>query len=171
MIRYAIDSDVVGMIQRSGFLAEVRALGRLPVIITDSVWDELTVNAGANGAWESSVKEAEALLQAIAGAPTVLEPETAEAATLVKLQGKFAAEHEGEHSIMAYAFHNADVLPVLLDLRATRRAVEELKGRVLSLHGFLDVLRTHHGLASEVAHSISEWFCARNRPWTQPLWW
>ena len=171
MARYAVDSDVLGTIQRSGYSAEFRALGRLPVVITDSVWDELTVNAAANGARDASVKEAQALLEAIAGGPTVLEPETQEAATLVELQGEVAAEHEGEHSIMAYAVHNADVVPVLLDLRATRRAVEELRGRVLSLHGFLDVLRTGHRLSPKIAHAVSEWFFVRNRPSTPPLWW
>lgn len=142
MTGYAVDSDVLGVIQRSGFAAEVRSLGRLPVVITDSVWDELTIGASDQGAREATVREAQELLETIAGEPTVLQPETEETATLVKLQGEVATEHEGEHSILAFALHHPDVTPVLLDKRATLRAVEELRRRVLSLHGFLDILRT-----------------------------
>ena len=162
---------MLGTIQRSGCAAAFCGLGPLPVVVTDSVWDELTVNAAANGARDASVREAQTLLETIAGAPTVLAPATLEATTLVRLQGEVATEHEGEHSIMAYAVHHEDVMPVLLDLRATRRAVEEVRGRVLSLHGFLDVLRTSHRLPRKVANAISDWFCVRNRPATPPLWW
>lgn len=120
---------------------------------------------------DATVKEAQELLEAIAGEPTVLQPETDEAASLVKLQGEAATEHEGEHPIVACSLRHADATPVLLDKRAALRAVEELRGRVLSLHGFLDVLRSDHGLPRSVANAVSSWFCARNRHATPPQWW
>ncbi|MBI5542768.1 MAG: hypothetical protein HY901_02690 [Deltaproteobacteria bacterium] len=171
MARYAIDSDVLGTIQRSGYSAEIGALGRLPVVITDAVWDELTINAAANGSNAASVRAAEDLLKAIAGGPTVLEPATPEAVTLDALHGDVATEDLGEHSIMAYTVHNPDVMAVLIDKRATCRAVEEVRGRVLSLHGFLDVLRAEHRLDRRVASAISQYFCVRHKPTVPPLWW
>jgi len=171
MTRYALDTDLLACIQRSGSSSAIGELGPLPVVITDSVWDELTLNATANGAAPASVKVAENLLRAIAGGPTVLEAATPEAATLTRLHGEVGTEDIGEHSIMAYAVHHTDVTPVLIDRRATWRAVEEVRGRVLSLHGFLDVLRTQHRLDRKVASAISKFFCDRNKPAVPPLWW
>ena len=138
--KYVVDSDVLVNIQRSGFAPQVTALGRIPVLITDVVWDELTVEAGLNGARTETVAEAEAMLRALAGAPTVLQPESPEAATLADLQQEPATEGAGEHSVIARAFHHAGEIAVLLDRRALHRGVEELRGRVISFHAFLSFL-------------------------------
>ncbi len=171
MSRYAVDTDVLANIQRAGHAMSLQRLGALPVIITDIVWDELTVNAARGGAAPRIVQEAQALLCAIAGAPTVLEPESLETKTLVQLQSPPATEGLGEHSVIAYAYHHADVTAVLHDKRALHRGVEELRGRVLSFHGFLDVLRTQHGLQGRSADEISHWYCTRFKPQRRPLWW
>lgn len=171
MSRYVVDTDVLANVQRAGHAVTLRELGALPVVITDTVWDELTVGASLAGAPERLVQEAEAMLKAIAGAPTVLVPQSLEAQTLVQLQLPPVTEGMGEHSVIAYACHHPDATAILHDRRALHRGIEELRGRVLSLHGFLDVLRREHGLAPKAAHQISEWYCVRNKPQRRPLWW
>jgi hypothetical protein len=168
--RFVVDSDILANIQRAGFAPQVTALGELPVTITDVVWDELTVGAKAKGAKQATVDEADAMLKAIAGAPTVLQPESPEAGTLVDLQRPPETEGVGEHSVIAYALHHPDDTAVLLDRRALHRGVEELRGRVISFHGFLDVLRGR-GLPRNEADQISRWYVQRYVPVRAPLWW
>ena len=170
-LRYAVDSDVLAILQRAGHAASVQRLGLLPVVITDIVWDELTERAAKSNARPETVRETEALLKAIAGAPTVLTEQGPESQTLVELQRPPETEGLGEHSVIAYAYHHPDVVAVLHDRRALHRAVEELQGRVLSLHGFLDVLRARHGLAPRAANEVSSWYCARHQPQRPPVWW
>ena len=171
MSLYAVDTDVLANIQRAGHAGTFRQLGSLPVIITDTVWDELTINAAQNGASKKTVQEAENMLTAIAGARTVLSPQSAESQTLVQLQKSPATEGIGEHSVIAYTFHHPGVTAVLHDRKALHRGVEELRGRVLSFHRFLDVLRTWHGLPGPVASQLSDWYCARFMPQRRPVWW
>ncbi len=170
MTRFVVDSDILANIQRAGFAPRVTALGALPVVITDVVWDELTVGARNNGARQATVDEVDAMLKAIAGAPTVLQPESPEAGTLVDLQRPPETEGVGEHSVIAYALHHSGETAVLLDRRALHRGVEELRGRVISFHGFLDVLRSR-GLPRQDADQISRWYVQRHVPLRAPLWW
>lgn len=81
------------------------------------------------------------------------------------------AQDPGELSIIAYAFHHEDVIPVMLDRSGMHRAVEELRGRILSIHGFLGHLRSAHGLDAGAATTISQEYCKRNTPAVAPLWW
>ena len=111
------------------------------------------------------------MLRAIAGAPMVLMPQSPEARTLVQLQLPPPTEGLGEHSVIAYAFHHADVTVVLNDRRALHRCIEELRGRVVSWHGFLDVLRSGHGLTKRAAEELSAWYCSRFVPQRPPIWW
>jgi hypothetical protein len=83
---FVLDADVLATIQRSGHAAALTALGRLPVIITDAVWDELTINARKYGIHAKSLDEMLAMLVAIGGEATPILPESAEAATLAVLQ-------------------------------------------------------------------------------------
>jgi hypothetical protein len=126
--RYAVDTDVLVLIQRAGHVSSLKRLGSLPVVITDMVWGELTSQAAKGKAPRRIVQEAEELLSAIAGKPTEFP-------------------------------------------RGLHRGIEELRGRTLSVHGFLDVLRTHHGLESKIADEISSWYCKHFRPQRPPLWW
>jgi hypothetical protein len=165
------DADVLVTFQRSGHAADITELDRLPLVVTDAVWDEVTTNAELRGAHPSVVAEMEAMLNAIAGESTPILPETAEAETLTHLQAATPTEGLGELSVIAFAYHHVKTIPVLIDRRALRRAVEELRRTILSLHGFLNVLRTGHGLPPAVAESISNWYCARNTPVRPPVWW
>jgi predicted nucleic acid-binding protein len=172
MTRYAIDTDVLARIQRARHVSTLSKLGRLPVVVTDTVWEELTVVARSKGnAPASEIEEMERMLEAIAGRPTELELDTVEAEAFGRLHSRpDRAEDAGEHSIIAYASIHEDVIAVLFDRRALFRAVEELRGRVLSIHGFLDVLRTRHGLAPLEADDLSQKIRkAASIP--QPLWW
>jgi hypothetical protein len=171
MSLYAVDTDVLVNIQRAGHAGTLQQLGLLPVIITDTVWDELTINAAQHGAPPKIVQQALAMLTAIAGAPTVLSPQSAEAQTFVQLQKPPATEGIGEHSVIAYAYHHPEVTAVLHDRKALHRGVEELRGRVLSFHGFLGLLRTGHGLPTQAANQISDWYCAQFKPQRRPVWW
>lgn len=171
MIRYAIDTDVLAIIQRIRHAKTLIQLGPLPVIITDTVWDELTIGAERTGKpHRSTISEMRELLKTIAGEPTRLEPATPEIEAFVRLHSNSSTEDAGEHSLIAYASQHTDIVAVLFDRTALHRAVEELRGRVLSIHGFLDVLRTHHGLSGTDADSISRNVCAA-RSVVQPLWW
>lgn len=171
MNRYALDTDILANLQRAGHAETLSRLGGLPVIVTDTVWDELTLVAERTGkVHASTLEQMRRLLDSIAGAPVNLEPDTPEAETFGRLHSHSGAEDAGEHSVIAYAMVHPDVTAVLFDRRALFRGVEELRGRVLSIHGFLDVLRTQHGLAPEDAEAISRKICAA-KSIVQPLWW
>lgn len=171
MTRYALDADILALIQRAGHAPTLSRLGRLPVVVTDTVWDELTVVAQGTGkVWPATLEEMNALLVSIAGAPTLLEPATPESEAFARLHPDASTENAGEHSLIAYASQHPDVIGVLFDRKALHRGVEELRGRVLSIHGFLDVLRTTHGLTTEDAATISTRICAAKNV-EKPLWW
>ncbi len=110
------------------------------------------------------------MLGSIAGTPVDLDPGTPEADAFARLHSRSGAEDAGEHSVISYAFVHQEVTAVLFDRRALFRGVEELRGRVLSLHGFLHVLRTQHSLATGDADDISRKICA-SKNIVQPLWW
>jgi|GEM_PF-4708868 len=171
MSRYALDADILALIQRAGFAKALTRLGRLPVVVTDTVWDELTVVAESTGKVRpETLAEMQELLVSIAGAATLLEPNTPESEAYAHLHPGSDAENAGEHSLIAYASQHADVTGVLFDRKALHRAVEELRGRVLSIHGFLDVLRSQHGLSASDAQAISQKICAAKSV-VPPLWW
>lgn len=132
MTNLVVDSDILINIQKAGFADQVAALGRLPVVITDVVWSELTVSAQLAGAKAATVAQAHKLLSAIAGAATVLQPQSPEAESFADLQLPPETEGIGEHSVIAYALHHSNDVAVLLDRRALHRGVEELRGRVIS---------------------------------------
>jgi hypothetical protein len=166
-----LDADILALVQRAGHAKTLTQLGRLPVVVTDTVWDELTLIAENTGkARPETLVEMKELLVAIAGAPTLLEPATPESEAYARLHPGSGTENAGEHSLIAYASQHPDVTAVLFDRKALHRAVEELRGRVLSIHGFLDVLRTQHGLSTSDAEAISQRICAA-RSIVQPLWW
>ncbi len=171
MSRYALDADILALVQRAGHAKTLTQLGRLPVVVTDIVWDELTVVAANTGkVREETLAEMKDLLVAIAGAPTLLEPATPEIEAYARLHPGADAEDAGEHSLIAYASQHPDVTGVLFDRKALHRAVEELRGRVLSIHGFLEVLQSQHGLSESGAGDISRKVCAAKNV-VQPLWW
>ncbi len=111
------------------------------------------------------------MLRAIAGSPMTMTPESPEARTLIQLQLPPPTEGLGEHSVIAYAYHHGDVTAVLNDRRALHRSIEELRGRVVSWHGFLEVLCARHGLTKRAADELSSWYCTRFIPQRPPIWW
>jgi hypothetical protein len=166
-----VDSDILGILQRSGQLAAIQAFGALPWIITDEVWYEVTERAAANRASPATVAAMRSFLTAVAGAPTVIQPATPEARSLALLSTPPVKEDPGELSVIAYAMHHPDVTAVLHDRAAVFRGVEELHGRVLSIHGLLHQLANAHGLPRTDATKISDDYCRRYQPTRPPLWW
>lgn len=82
---FVIDADIVGILQRAESLASIEALGRLPWVITDEVWYELTDQAADRGAYPATVDEMRRFLTTVAGAPTVITPMSPESEALVRL--------------------------------------------------------------------------------------
>ncbi|HET7499916.1 MAG TPA: hypothetical protein VFK02_02905 [Kofleriaceae bacterium] len=171
MTRLVVDADILGILQRAEGLASIAALTAPPWVITDEIWYEVTDNAAASGAYPSSVEEMREFLAAIAGSPTVIEPMSPEAAALAKLSAPPVKEDPGELSVIAYAYHHPDTIAVLHDRAAVFRGIEELRGRVISIHGLLGLLRADHGLAATDTQRISDHYCKRHAPIRSPLWW
>lgn len=170
MICYVLDSDVLIAFERAKQQAPLQALGKLPVIVTDSVWAELTSNALAQGRPKAEVANTEKLLQRIAGAPTMIAPQSPQALSYQAIYDPHARMDQGESTVIAYALHDPDSVAVLMDKTPLHRAIEELKGRTLSLHGFMDMLVRLHGLPKNAAKATSSDRCRRTnqRP---PTWW
>lgn len=166
-----VDADILGILQRANGLAAVQALGLLPWVITDQVWWEVTDGAARNNAYPATVDEMRSFLVAVVGAETAIAPMTPEAETLAKLSVPPVKEDPGELSVIAVALHRTDTVAVLHDKAALFRGIEELSGRVISIHGLLANLRDEHGLAAQEAQRISAWYCARYGPTRPPTWW
>lgn len=167
---FAVDADILGILQRAD-LASILALGALPWVITDEVWYEVTDRAAAHGAYPATVDEMRRFLTTIAGTPTVIAPMSPEAEALARLSTPPVKEDPGELSVIAYAYAHPETIAVLHDRAAVYRGIEELRGRVISIHGLLGHLRSEHGLPSAEAQRISDHYCKRFTPARPPLWW
>lgn len=162
MKTYAPDSDVLIALEKADELESVSSLGTRPIVVTEFVWDEVA---------QPGNPATVALLTALAGRAVELPPQSPEAASMVQLQTPYAEKGKGEASIIAWALHHPDVIPIFLDRLALFRGVEELHEReVLSLHGFLRILESW-GLASSSADNVSKVYCRSHVPITPPLWW
>lgn len=168
---FVVDADILGILQRAEALASIQALGALPWVITDEVWYEVTDRAAAHGAYPATVDEMRKFMAAVAGSPTVITPMSPEAESLARLSAPPVREDPGELSVIAYSFHHPDVTAVLHDRAAVFRGIEELCGRVISIHGLLGRLRANHGLPLADAQRISDYYCKRHTPTRSPLWW
>ncbi len=168
---FVVDADILGILQRAEYLAPIQTLGPLPWVITDEVWYELTDHAAAHGAYPATVDEMRKFLAAVAGAPTVIAPMSPEAESLARLSMPPVKEDPGELSVIAYSFHHPEATAVLHDRAAVFRGIEELRGRVISIHGLLGHLRSDHGLPLADAQRISDYYCKRHTPTRAPLWW
>lgn len=140
-------------------------------MITEEVWYEVTERAAAHGAYPATVDEMRKFLVAVVGAPTAIAPMSQEAESLARLLAPPAKEDPGELSVIAYAFHHPEAIAVLHDRAAVFRGVEELRGRVISIHGLLGHLRSNHSLSLADAQRISDHYCKRHTPTRSPLWW
>jgi hypothetical protein len=168
---FVVDADILGILQRAESLALVQSLGPLPWVITDEVWYEVTDHAANHGAYPATVDEMRKFLNTVAGAPTVIAPMSPEAESLALLSTPPVKEDPGELSVIAYSFHHPEVIAVLHDRAAVFRGIEELRGRVISIHGLLGQLRSDHGLPAADAQRISDYYCKRHTPTRTPLWW
>jgi hypothetical protein len=162
--RYVLDTDVVIALQRADAQSVLASRGLLPVVITDVVWDELRA-PGDPGARSIT------FAGTIARTPTVLEADSVEAGTLLQLQGAPKTEGPGEHSVIAYCHHHVDTTAVLMDKAAIRRAVEELRGRVLSLQGLLAALVTDGYLEWADASLVAARYRQHFSHARVPIWW
>ena len=164
---FVVDADIFILIQRAHLEERIAGLGRLPIVVTAIVWDELVGPA----ADQRRVVALKKMLEAIAGEPTDFEPETEEALAFAQLQLPPPTEGVGEHSVIAHAITHPATVAVLNDKRAVHRAVEELAGRVVSVHGFLAGLHRAEKLDVKLAREISDEYCRRYTPARPPLWW
>ncbi len=163
MNRYVLDSDVTIALE---LVAAGSNLGRrpLPVVVTDVVWDELHAPGDPHN-------RARTFAQNIAGSVTELAPDSAEAETFLSLQATPKTEGPGEHSVIAYCYHHLDTIAVLQDKGALRRAIEELRGRILSFHGFLAALVAEGHIGWEEATVIAARYRRQYVQSRLPVWW
>lgn len=169
---YSPDCDILVLLVRSGRADAMMPL-RPPVVVTDTVWREC-------GTWKKGDRAGDAgarlaLVESWAKNSTAIQPATAESQTAATLLSQGDLD-PGEVSILALAYHRADIVPVFHDRQALFRSVEEMHLRpVLSYHGFLKVLRDS-GLSVATANSISQHYCD-HLTWTNqstprsPIWW
>lgn len=168
-MQYVLDADVLVHLQRAGVAPAVAALGPLPVVLTDQVWHEFVVAPQSAGASAMTVAEAKTLAQTMAGHPTVILSGSPEAAMLAALLRPPVTEDAGELSVIAYAACHDDAVAVLFDRKALHRGVEELRGRVRSVHGFLEVLE-RHGLSRASSDLVSQRLRTQYA-FKEPHWW
>jgi hypothetical protein len=89
-----------------------------------------------------------------AGKVTVLQADSPEAATLV-----------------VYCHHHPESVAVLQDKAALRRAVEELRGRVLSFHGLVGELVERGHVTWAEARTMSTKYRRQFNHARVPIWW
>jgi hypothetical protein len=90
---------------------------------------------------------------------------------MVALQEAPRAEGAGEHSVIAYCHHHPDSIAVFLDKAALRRAVEELRGRVLSFHGVVGELAERGHVTWAEARAIAMKYRRQFNHARVPVWW
>lgn len=73
--------------------------------------------------------------------------------------------------MIAYCHHNSDVIAVLQDKGALRRGVEEIRTRILSFHGFLEVLVSRGHLDWKEATAMATKYRANYSHARLPVWW
>jgi hypothetical protein len=129
---FVVDSDVlIPLFMHVG--AELSALGRLPIVIPEFIWNE--VASGPRGPVRA------AFMTAIAGGPTTWDAASPEHAVFLRLdKGVEANLGDGERAGIAYAYVHPAAVFVTRDQLALYRAVEQLHGRILSIFGLLDAL-------------------------------
>jgi hypothetical protein len=164
VIRFVLDTDIVISMEKTFRELKLGDRGGLPVIVTDVVWDELEAPG-------DDQHRTRTFATAIAGKVTVLEAESAEAATWVALQGDPRTEGPGEHSVIAHCIHHPDTIAVLQDKAALRRAVEELRGRVLSFHGLVGALVDRGHVAWDEARGLAARYRRTYSHARTPVWW
>jgi hypothetical protein len=163
--RYVIDTDVIIALRNADAASTLGTRGELPLLVTDVVWDELRAPGDAEARNEKYA-------QAIAGKATQINPESPEAATFLGLQAALPKpEGPGELSVIAYCHHHLDTTAVLMDKAALRRAVEELRGRVLSFQGFIGALMTDGLLDLPEANAIVARYRKQYVHARVPVWW
>jgi hypothetical protein len=93
--QFVVDTDVLVTVEKAGQMAPVSALGRLPVVITDTVWAEFANPQPRKPA--ALTASHQTFLRTIAGAATVLTPQSPEAAPGCIDQGRAAEEQRQCH--------------------------------------------------------------------------
>lgn len=164
MTSYVLDTDVLIALERVDAGIGLDRRGPLPVVVTDVVWSELHAPA-------DSLDRARKYASAIAGPATQLLPNSPEAETFLLLQQPPKTEGPGEHSVIAFSYHHPETIAVLQDKMALRRAVEELRGRVLSFHGLLDVLVSTGRLDRKEASGMAARYRRQYSHARLPVWW
>jgi hypothetical protein len=163
---FALDADVVICLRRLSLHDEIAKTGKWPVVVTDVVWGEV-ISTNPPGPDRGLM-----LMQSIAGAATELLADTPETDTLAAILARPGGADNGESSVVAYALHHPEVVPVLRDGGAFRLAAEELRGRpVLGLHGLLWALFQRGTLPGKLAREISMTYVRQNPVHHAPLWW
>ncbi|MCM2335039.1 MAG: hypothetical protein NDI82_13985 [Anaeromyxobacteraceae bacterium] len=164
MTRFVLDTDVLISLEMTSAGLGLAARSKVPVVVTDVVWEELTAPG-------DPYARAQAFTKALAGEVTELEAGSPAAATLVALQQGPKTEGPGEHSVIAFCFHDSEAVAVLQDKGGIRRGVEELRGRVISFMGFLGVLVERGILTWPEAHTVAARYRRQYNHARVPAWW
>ncbi len=177
--QYALDADVLASFQRARQDEALAAAGRLPVVITDTVWDELVlgpilkmpvgISTREEAHRRAQAEAMEEVLRSIAGGRTEILAGSPEATNLARLQ-RAGSVGQGEDSVIALAVSRPDVVPVMIDRAGLARAIEEVPGRVLSLHGFLRTIERDAGFPRGVSDAVSA-YLQKAKSFVPPLWW
>jgi hypothetical protein len=144
---------------------ELRAVGRLPIVIPELAWDEAVKGKHGPGR--------QAFMTAIAGAPTSWDAASAENQLFIRMfAGKEADLGDGERAGIAYACVRTDTVFVTLDKLAMRRAVEHLRGRVLTAFGLLDAWVASNVIPAVILATFAKRYAASgaSKDHPAPLW-
>jgi hypothetical protein len=163
--RYALDTDVIIALELVDAGTGLDQRGPLPVVVTDVVWGELVAPGDPLA---RARNYAGAIL---AGDVTQFLPDTPEAETFLALQQPPKTEGPGEHSVIAYCHHHPDAIGVLQDKGALRRGVEEIRKRIISFHGFLEVLVSAGHLDWKEATAMATRYRRQYPHARLPVWW
>ncbi len=137
---YALDAGVVIALQRAQRLNALgAAASRVPIVIVEEVRDELIDVPPKHAHFASEVRQA-LLSPGLVRVESIALGDPAAAVLGTLRRGRTASTDLGEAASIAWASRRPDAVLVLRDGHAAMLAVEELRGRVLGLFGFLMVL-------------------------------
>jgi predicted nucleic acid-binding protein len=170
-MRALLDSGIIVALQRTDQLALLTSIARvLPLLVVEEVFDELT--DPREGRHATGAAEARAAME---GSVHVVSIQLGSAAATLMdglLRGR--KRNAGECASVAWAAQeeHVDVTFVLRDGRFAYTALEELRGRVQGLHGFLRTTVERGAFPAATAGALAA--AAAHTPGVEllpPLWW
>jgi predicted nucleic acid-binding protein len=169
---YLLDTGIVFGFLKPGHLGVlVSASNVVPLAIVEEVYDEVT--DPRNGKHAMSAKQAKASIDASAIHVESIMLGSAAADTLTAIRsGRTSSSDVGEAASIALAVHDERYVFVTNDAAATKRALQELRGRTMTFHPFLRELVSRGALPSNQAAKLAVDIKSL-KDWTaiEPVWW